>query len=203
MTGRRIVISVLCCFIIPASAAARDCALTGLDGTPVEIWAQGVWRPAAPGPLTSEDAVLRTGPTARAEIACDDGLTLTVGIATEVNLETLLAPDRSGIMLKLYRGILGLVAPGPREGGTAVLGPLAIAAARSTEWLAQVEATGATAAFVRAGLIEVTPVGVAGEPALLGPGEGRDVRAEGAGPVVTWGAPRVAASGAALGFGWR
>lgn len=203
MTDHRILVILLLCLIIPFSAAARDCALTRIDGTPVAIWAQGVWRPAEPGPLTHQDALLRTGPEARAEITCDDGLVLTVGIATEVTLETLLAPDNPGILLKLYRGILGLVAPGPRADGTAVLGTLAIAAARSTEWLVAVEASGATATFVRTGRVEVTPVGVAGGPALLGPGEGRDVRPEGAGPVVTWGAPRVAASRAALGFGWR
>lgn len=195
--------AALLCLILPFSAVARDCALTGLQGAPVEIWTHGVWRPAAQGPLINDDAVLRTGPDARAEITCDDGLTVTVGVGTEVTLETLLAADSPGILLKLYRGILGLVARAPRADDTAVLGPLAIAAARSTEWLVIAETSGATAAFVRAGEITVTPVGVSGEAALLGPGEGRDVRPEGAGPVVEWGAARIAASGAALGFGWR
>jgi hypothetical protein len=198
-----IMIAALLCMAIAAPAAARDCVLSGLEGTPVEIWTQGVWRPAARGPLGPDDSVLRTGSTARAEIRCDDGLTLTVGVATSVSLDTLLAPERPGLLLTLYRGVVGLVAPEPREGGAAVIGPLAIAAARSTEWLVLAEASGSTAAFVRAGRIEVTPIDVAGDPALLGPGEGRDVRPEGAGPVVTWGAARVAAAGEALGFGWR
>jgi hypothetical protein len=195
--------AVLLGIIAPSGATGRVCELSAIDGADAEIWSEGTWRTAEIGPLTIDNAVLRTGRSTRAEIRCADGLIVTIGIGTELTLETMLAPDSADMLLMLYRGILGLVAPPPREGGTAVLGPLAIAAARSTEWLVIVEPSGDTAAFVRAGQIEVTPIGVPGVPAMLESGEGRDVRHDGAGPVVSWGAARIAAAGEALGFGWR
>jgi FecR protein. len=170
----------------------------------VEIWSAGAWRAAVAGPLRPGDAKLRTGPEARAELSCAEGVTATVGPDTELNLETLSAPPAGAfdVVLQAVAGIVGLVAPGPRRGRAELRAPLAIAAARGTAWLVQVGPEDASAVFVREGRVRVTPL-AGGAPATLGPGEGVDVTADGAGQVVAWGAPRVAAARAALGFGWR
>ncbi len=190
----------------PASAQpAPSCALAALEGEAVAVWNAGVWRAAVVGPLRAGDAKLRTGPDSRALLRCADGVEATIGAASEVNLESLAAaaqPDRS-VILQVIEGALGLVAPGPRATGAQLRGPLAIAAARSTEWLILVEPSGATAVFVRVGQVAVRPLRGGGAPALLGPGEGVDAGAEGLGEVVRWGAARIERTGAALGFGWR
>lgn len=184
------------------AAAARDCAISAIEGAPIEIWAQGQWRDAVTGPLRAGDDVLRTGDAARVEIRCTDGLVVTVGIGTEVTLDALLAPVPGGLLMEIYRGIIGLVAPGRAPVGISVGGPLAIASVRSTEWLVSVGEDATTATFVREGRVAVAPRNTTGSTAVLGPGEGRDIRPGGAGDVVQWGAARVAATGAALGFDW-
>jgi ferric-dicitrate binding protein FerR (iron transport regulator) len=187
----------------PVAAQAPRCVVSAIDGGDVALWNAGTWRAAAPGPLADGDAVLRTGPGSRAEVRCGSALVLTVGTGTEVNIEGLGASSRH-VILQLIEGIVGLVAPAPRRGRIELRGPLAIASARSTEWLVIVGADRGTATFVRAGTVAVRPLAGPSRLRLLGPGEGIDVRpAVAPGPVVRWGAPRVAAASTALGFGWR
>jgi hypothetical protein len=196
--------ALLCAAATPRIAAADvpACALF-LDGSDAALWRDGVWRPAGEGLLT-DAAAIRTGPDTRAEIRCADGLTLTVGVGTEIAVESLIASARPtrNVVLRLLSGIAAMVAPRPRPGRTEIRGPLAIAAVRSTEWLVIAGPDGATAVFVRAGRVAVAPA--SGAAAVLRPGEGIDVTpADGPRGVVRWGAPRIAAAGEALGFGWR
>ena len=197
----------LAAVVAAAPAAARDCALARTEGGPVEIWRAGAWSAAVTGPLPSEELKLRTGPDARAEVVCEDGVTVTVAPGTEVNLETLTAPGgrARNVVLQLIRGLIGVVAPAPAWRSFETRTPLAIAAARSTEWLAEAPPSGAVGVFVRAGRVAVRPSGGADFPvATLDRGDGITVAADGAaGPVVAWGRPRIEAAGRALGFGWR
>lgn len=201
-TVRAAVLAILASlgFALPA-AAGRDCEVSRLEGDSLSIWQAGTWSELGPGPLPAAAAKLRTGTSARAEIRCDDGLVVTVGVATEVNLEVLVVPGDAGVLLQLVRGILGLAAPDPVAGGVEVRTPLAIAAVRSTEWLVEHGDAEGSAVFVRAGRVGVR----AGTAAVtLGPGEGVTVEPSGAvQPVKRWGAPRIARSTGALGFDWR
>ena len=190
--------------LLAAPAAARDCAVTAREGAPARIWSDGEWRDLELGPLPAGSQVIATGPAARLEITCDDGVTVTVGFGAEVTLETLVGPsDRAGsVVLQLLRGIVGVVAPRRTWESFEVRAPLAIASARSTEWLAEhAEATGSTV-FVREGRVAVRPA--RGAAVTLEAGEGVTQPPEGpAAPVLRWGPPRVAGAAAALGFGWR
>ena len=189
----------------PAAAAWWDCAIARLEGAPVELWAAGLWRAAETGPMAEGVAKLRTGGGARVEIVCAQGLVVTVAPETEVNLASLTEGPPAGAFLQIVRGLIGLVLERPAARPVEIRGPLAIAAARSTEWLGEVPPAGGTAFFVSEGAVGVRPSGAAAfPPATLGPGEGITVAADGsAGPVVEWGAARVTAARAALGFGWR
>ncbi|MEO0361913.1 MAG: hypothetical protein AAF322_12420, partial [Pseudomonadota bacterium] len=53
----------------PGAAAERACAVTAVEGPGARIWLGGVWSPLVEGPIGAEEAVIRTGPAARAEIA--------------------------------------------------------------------------------------------------------------------------------------
>ncbi|MFT7392257.1 MAG: hypothetical protein ACI9ZH_002495 [Paracoccaceae bacterium] len=202
---------------LASPAHARICAISGLDGAPTEIWRDGSWVDAGLGRLPKADLILRTGPEARVEITCDDAMIVTVGTMTEVNLETLANPVQGSrdVIVQLIHGIIGLVAAKRPGRSVAVRTPLAIAAARSTEWLAQVEG-GASAVFVRTGAVAVRPViGPTTDTAtatatatatevVLHATEGLTASAPGTlGPRTVWTAERVSRTRAALGFGWR
>ncbi|MDF2233983.1 FecR family protein [Albimonas sp. CAU 1670] len=188
------------------AAAARDCRLETLEGASAELWTERGWRALSPDalplPLPRAAAILRTGPDARLLVLCDDGVAVTVGVASEVDLGTLVEPSREGVVMRLLRGALGAVATGtwPRF---EVRTPLAIAAVRSTEWAVTHSPEEGSAVFVRAGAVAVRPA-AAGAGVLLQAGEGVDVAPDGAlGPPARWGAARVAALGERLGPGWR
>ena len=108
--------AVAALFAGAAAARGAGCAVAALDGAPVEVWNAGAWRAAETGPLAEGDAKLRTGEAARAEIRCADGVVATVGVATEVNIDSLSGPRRAadGVFLQIVRGVAGLFAPAPR-----------------------------------------------------------------------------------------
>lgn len=215
-------VAALAALLVPAGAAGaaepRACAVTGLEGNRIEIAAAGGWLPLAGAELPEGPTRLRTGAGTRAEIRCADGLAVTLGPETEIDLSGLVGDPGRPVLLRLAAGIVGLVAPVAPAGGLAVETPLAIASVRSTEWLVEAGELGATAVFVRAGRVAVTPPGGA-ETWLLGPGEGIDLAPPPAPPtrgpgavaapadaeasVRRWPAERIAAAGARLGFGWR
>lgn len=190
------------CAALPANA--RACEAAGVQGPQARWWHAGTWRPLAEGDaLPQAGVILSTGPGSRVDLACPGGLAVTIGADTEVNLGPLLTRPERGPFLQLLHGAVGLAAQARDWLGLEVRTPLAIASVRSTEWLALHDPAGGSAVFVRAGAVRFRPLGP-GAPLALGPGEGVDI-APGAPPgaVATWGAGRVEAVGARLGFGWR
>lgn len=190
---------VLLAAFAATAAEARECEVARLEGQTVRIWHEGSWSPLAPGPLPAGATKVETGRETRVEIRCDDGVVVTVGVATEVNLEVLSGAeaDRGRAVLQLIRGIVGVVS----GRGFQVRTPLAIASARSTAWLVEHDAAEGSAVFVREGRVGVR---APSQAVVLGAGEGLTVPPSGAAAEVkTWGAPRIARSVEALGLGWR
>lgn len=189
-----------------AGAAARDCAVTGMEGR-AELWRAGVWRAVETGPLPAAELKLRTARASRVRIACDDGLVVTVAAGAEVNLDSVTGRGDGArdVVIQLIRGLIGLWAPERRWRRLEVRTPLAIASARQTRWLVEAPEPGGAAVFVAEGAVAVRPAARGGFPtAILRAGEGVTVAPDGSrGPVVAWGAPRIDAARAALGFGWR
>ena len=186
-----------------ARAAERNCAVSAVEGTSATLWRFGAERPLSPGALPAGESTIRTGDATRVEIACDDGTVVTIGAGTRVALESLAGAGPSkNVLIQIIEGVVGAVAPSRSWSGFELRSPLAIAAIRSTEWLMEHDPEKGSAVFVREGRVRVSaPAGPA--YATLGPGEGLDVSSDGAGAVKTWGAARVEAVGARLGFGWR
>ena len=183
----------------------RACSVSAIQGAPARARVSGQWHDLAVGPLARGAALIATGPGARVEIRCDDGLVLTLGAGIEVELEGLIGaagPERS-VGLRLLRGIVGIEAPNRSWKSFEVRTPLAIASARTTTWLVEyAEATG-TGVFVRLGSVDVAAArgGAttrldAGEGVTIVPGAARV-------QVVRWGEGRIAGAGATLGFGWQ
>jgi len=207
MNPARILAIFLVCaaaFAAPvARAAERSCVVGGVEGTEVRLWHQGTWSEATPGAVVAPESKVATGPNSRINIACDDGLTVTIGASTEANLEQIVGPSGPGTsaMVQLIRGIIGIIAPNRTWGLFEVRTPIAIASVRSTEWLVEHGESDGTAVFVRKGVVEV---GSGGTVSTLNPGDGVTLTRKGEPATVKqWGAERVARSGAALGFGWK
>ena len=179
---------------------ARSCTVTGMEGE-ARYGVNGVWQPLKIVTQLPREARIKTGPKDRVKIACNDGITVTIGVATELDIQDLASPSRS-IFFRLVDGVVGLVAPGRGWDRIEVRTPLAIASARSTEWLVETAAGAETAVFVRDGRVAVAPAD--GTPVDLNADEGVTIGRDGtAGPVKIWGAARIARSVDALGMGWR
>lgn len=184
----------------PAAADPRSCTVAAIDGPEALGWHAGEWAWLRAGQAVAAEAKIATGGATRVKVACGDGTVVTIGSATEVNLESLVGPA-AGVVIQLLDGIVGLLAPGGTQ-GFVVRTPLAIASVRSTEWLVEHSGTDGSAVFVRAGRVRVAPR--AGGSVTLGPGEGVTVPPEGpAGAVKAWGEARIARSTVALGFDWQ
>jgi ferric-dicitrate binding protein FerR (iron transport regulator) len=189
--------------LAPHTALARDCAVSAVDGPDARIWDGAARRALDARPLPDAQIRIATGSGTRVEVACDDGVVLTLAADRVVRLDQLLgdgAEDRN-VVLELLRGLLGVDAPGPRAGRFDVRTPLAIASVRSTAWLVSHLPDAGTAIFVGRGAVRAI---TRGAMSTLRRGEGIDVKPDGhAGPVARWGPRRVTAARAALGFGWR
>ncbi|MEM1046675.1 MAG: FecR family protein [Pseudomonadota bacterium] len=184
------------------ASAERQCAVDAIKGKSVEIRSAGVWRPLTTTALPSGASRVRTGPRTRVKITCNDSIVITIGGGTEVELSRLVG--RSGrlfdAVLSLTDGILGVSAPRRTWRRFEVRTPLAIASVRSTDWIVS-QADGATAVFVDIGRVRVS---ASGRGAALDAGQGVDIRATDTTlSVKTWGAKRVSATKARLGFAWR
>ena len=164
----------------------------------------GVERLSVPATATVE-----TGPNSRVVLLCDDGTTITVGPDTEIVLADLVGesgPEKN-VLLRLLRGIVGIVAPNQTWKRFEVETSLAVASVRSTEWLVESYTGSGTAVFVALGSVGV----LANQQAyVLEPGEGitlKEVASNGLEPeapqVKSWGEARIAKSRLALGFDWE
>jgi len=197
-----------CCAIalmtIPCAAYSAEtvsCDVEAVDGADARLWAKGRWRELEPGANIPRDAIVVTGDDTRAKIACSDGLVLTVGLATEINLESVADRDQ-GRVAQLIRGVLGVLSPRRIRESLTVRTPVATAAVGPARTLVEASPKGGAAVFVREGSVNVSAAD--GSLARLGPGEGVTVDASGvAGPVKVWGAARIETSMGALGFDWR
>ncbi len=196
-----------------ASQTVRSCSVNAIQGAPVRIQVADQWSALEMGPLPIGAQRIATGPGARAEIVCDAGLTMTIGVGTEVSLDALLVARGSSepVLLRLLRGIIGVDAPTPDWGGFELRTPLAIASARSTSWLVEYTEVTGSAVFVRSGSVEVIstlrrPLAVLeeGQGVTIVPTLARSLSPDPASIVVVeWGPARRDGAAASLGFGWQ
>ena len=200
-------LSVLVCLAVGAAGpafgqAARDCAVTALEGQNARVELGGSWQQVAAGALPPAAGRIETGPATRLEVTCAGGFVVTVGPDSLADLGDLARPDAEpGIAMSLLRGILGIVTPDRTDGPVAVRTPAAIAAVRSTAWLVEHDqATQASAVFVREGRVTVSNREIA---VILRQGEGITLTSDTVvRPLGAWGPPRIEQSTSALGLGW-
>ncbi len=205
-----------CAFILPllllpvagasnAQNASRQCAISDIEGSSVQIERQGSVQTAVRDYSLQPGDRIRTGAASRTEITCRDGTKVTVGPETAIDLGNLAGPADSNrnILIDLFSGIAGFIAPKKNWNSLDVRAPRAIASVRSTEWLVSADAA-KTSVFVRKGAVEVSPDGALSS--VLQVGQGIDIeqgmRAVSF-PVKTWSEERVRQVGAELGFSWQ
>jgi ferric-dicitrate binding protein FerR (iron transport regulator) len=182
-------------------AADTTCQIARIDGGEVRIAARDGWRVAGTGEAVDAASRVATGPGTRVEITCADGTIVTIGPGTDLALGDLTGQG-DGLVMDLWNGIVGIVAPTPSRTFFEVRTGLAIASVRSTEWLVEITAASATAVFAREGAVAVTSPG--NPPVTLTEGEGVTVGPDGvADDVRVWSEARRAQSFDALGFGWQ
>jgi hypothetical protein len=200
-----------------AEDGLRNCIVSRISGGEVTLDIGGTVGAATEGQMVPVGTIVTTGPDSRLEIGCDDGVTVTVGAASRIDLAALAGPkgeDRN-ILLRLFGGIVGIDAPNRTWGKFEVETDLAIASVRSTAWLVEASPEKGTGIFVKRGKVAVR---AGDDQALLAEGEGVDIPpAIGTGvrgviasgtlaaemkPVVKWGDKRLKATDEALGFGW-
>lgn len=182
-----------------AAQEGRSCTLSRLSGS-ATLLRDATLAPAQAGDLLADRDRLRTGATAKAEVTCSDGTTVTLGAATELDLGRLSGGGGGGTLVGLLEGIARFVLPEARRPGDfEVSAPTAVASVRSTEWLMQV-AEGGTAVLVMRGRVGVRGR-VPGPVRELTPGEGVDVAAGAPVPAPrVWGPDRAAAALRAVSF---
>ncbi len=193
MIGNEVKISRIalgCLFAGVASAAQAQgiaCEVASIEGTNAEIWRAGGAIPATVAmPVDAGDQV-RTRADSRVTLSCTGDMRITVGPDTTLDLGRMGGGD-VGWAVFLLDGIAGFLRPLFGTDRFEVRTPSAVASVRSTEWIVTVKAN-ATAVFVEDGGVAVA---ARSGGALLTPGEGIDITADGtAGPVKTWGAGRV------------
>lgn len=187
----------------PAFAqSARNCAVETVKGTARVAGPQGE-RPAVAGLAIDAADIVQTDVDGQVNIICSDGITITVGFASQIDLRTLVngQPDETSILLRLIDGIAGFIVPQKTFPSFRVETQTAVAAVRSTEWLVDAH-EGATDIFVRDGRVSVDPTG--GVEVVLAAGDGVDIDADGqAAEVKQWSAMRISAAGTRLGFAWQ
>jgi hypothetical protein len=119
---------------------------------------------------------LRTGAGARLLVTLADGSTLALGEESQLVLTKVLADagDGGSMVFDLLAGIVRAVIGPSHPDMFAVRGRVAVAAARSTDFIVETEAR-LTTVFVAAGEVAVGETYGSGE-VVLGAGEGIDVR---------------------------
>ncbi len=136
---------------------------------------------------------LRTGEGARLLVTMADGSTLALGERSQLVLTTVAGETGGGMVFDLLSGIVRAVLGPARPDVFAVRGRVAVAAARSTDFL--VETAGrATSVFVAAGEVAVGEL-YGGAEVVLSSGQGIDVRRGVAtGTPRNWGQARIDAA---------
>lgn len=199
---RVVALAIFVAALATTASAAPLCAVTGLEGGAASIFRAGMGEALSPGVLAGTDGMIETGPGTRLQVTCDDGMIVTVGPESRVDLSDLLA-DTGGepsVIVQLLEGIAGFVAPEPAGTGFEVHTPVAVAAVRSTEWLVEHGQDAGTSVFVRSGSVAVSN---AVDTFVLQPGEGITLgRDRVLRPLARWGRERIDRSNGALGFGW-
>lgn len=135
---------------------------------------------------------LRTGPGARLVVTLTDGSTLALGEGSQLVLTTVMADagDGGSMVFDLLAGIVRAVIGHSRPDMFAVRGRVAVAAARSTDFIVATEAR-LTTVFVATGEVAVDELYGVGD-VVLGAGQGIDVRRGAAiGSARNWGQARI------------
>jgi ferric-dicitrate binding protein FerR (iron transport regulator) len=201
-------ITVLVYVLGVAEAGAQEvrrCSVSAIQGAPARASVSGRWSDLKVGPLSEDIERIATGPGARLEIQCDDGLVVTLGAGIEVEPEGLIGasgPTRS-VVLRLLHGLVGIDAPSRTWKSLEVRTPLAIASARTTAWLVEYAEPTGTGVFVRTGSVDIAAVR-GGAGVRLDAGEGVTILPDARRvSVVRWSEGRIAGAAASLGFGWQ
>jgi hypothetical protein len=181
--------------LAPAGLAAEVGKIAGVRGEVALIHA-GERRIATAGDALAPGDRVVTGPRGMALLQLRGGLTLTVARDTELVVGGAGAGTARATMagwLEVLEGLVRAVLSAPAVAPEVrVQTPLAVTSVRSTEWSVEHDPTDVhTAVFCRTGAVAVT---AAGATVTLGPGDGSDIRGDGAAPgaPAAWGAPRVA-----------
>ena len=179
----------------------RVCVISSVEGNVSYLRRDGRAQSITPSMRIEHSDRIVTGKKTRVHLTCDDDATVTIGAETDIDLGDLLGPkENQGYAARLFEGIAGFILPSSNGERFEVRTPNAVASVRSTAWTVDV-AGDKTSVFVRDGLVAVVAQDAGGE---LGPGNGIDITSGGGpAPVKTWGAKRVVAMNARLGFDWE
>jgi hypothetical protein len=185
-------LSVAAALLVSSAAAAeeRSCEIAQASGQ-ASLTHDGKRSKAAAGMAVSARDIVRTGGDGRLEIACSDGVVVTIGAETEVGLGSLVGEQgpQETIAMSIHRGIARFLAPVRTWGTFNVHGPAAVASVRSTEWVMETPKRG-TNVLVLGGSVIVRAK--TGQGIILGIGHGVDIAADGTmGEAKTWGSERV------------
>lgn len=203
LLGACAALASIACLPMPAAGQeTRSCSVQRFVGTAQLVDKQGE-RPVAAGLAVAADDAVRTAGDGQMEIVCSDGITITIGFATHIELRGLITPQpREGsVLLRLLAGIAGFVVPEKTFRDFSVETQTAVAAVRSTQWFVDTP-DAATSVFVREGRVGVDPS--AGDELTLAAGEGLDISANGeSGQPALWATARIETAASRLGFGWQ
>ena len=188
-----------CTAMLGASNVAADdttCTVDSIQGSTAEVWRSGALLPLSEAmPLRGDDRI-ETGAETRVNILCSEGMRITVGPDTSIDLGNFSEDDSSWSSF-IMNGVSWFARPLFGEERFEIRTPSAVASVRSTEWFVEV-VDGATAVFVDEGSVLVT---ARDGGALVDADLGIDVHANGtAGPVKAWGEKRIQKLNKRLGF---
>ena len=178
-------------FAAEAQEAAGSCIVSGLRG-PATVLREGSSRRLAQGVKLQSDDQLVTGARARLRIDCSGGVEVTIGPDSSVSMRAIAEAGAGGrSLIDLIGGILRVaLAPHFARDRLELRTPTAVAAARSTAWVTEADAT-STAVFVITGEVSVRNRQT-GDAVEVPAGFGTDVAASAAPTTpVRWGQPRV------------
>jgi ferric-dicitrate binding protein FerR (iron transport regulator) len=171
-------------------AAAAEAGIVSVLQGSATATSGGESRPLHVGATVHDSDSLRTETGARLHVTMADGSTLALGEESQLALTTIADDAGGGMVFDLLSGIVRAVLGPARPDMFAVRGRVAVAAARSTDFIVETDAR-QTTVFVGAGEVAVDALYGTGA-AVLGAGEGIDVRRGVAivGPR-SWGQPRI------------
>lgn len=173
-----------------AQETAGTCTVSGLRG-PATVLREGGSRRIVQGAKLQGDDQLVTGAKARLRIDCSGGVEVTIGPDSSISMRAIAEAGAQGrSLVELIGGILRIaLAPHFPRDRLELRTPTAVAAARSTAWIAEARVDH-TAVFVIAGEVSVRSRQT-GADVTVPAGFGTDVPASAAPTApVRWGQPR-------------